>query len=83
MIYGHTPSLARGHKAMAHRTGFTARTLHKQLTLAGFAPIQVSQTGSFDLKAVAHKPAVHRSTAQGPTADKLAVEAAVGRQAAD
>src|SRR5215468_5654296 len=48
MIFGHTASLARGNPFMAHRTGFTARTLHKLLTEAGFADIAVRQGNSFD-----------------------------------
>jgi len=57
MIFGHTLSLARGNPFMAHRTGFTARTLHKLLAEAGFADIAVRQGNSFDLWASAHKPA--------------------------
>jgi predicted SAM-dependent methyltransferase len=57
MIFGHTLSLARGNPFMAHRTGFTARTLHKVLAEAGFADITVRQGNSFDLWATAYKPA--------------------------
>ena len=57
MIFGHTLSLARGNPFMAHRTGFTARTLHKVLAEAGFADITVRQGNSFDLCATAYKPA--------------------------
>jgi SAM-dependent methyltransferase len=56
MIFGHTASLARGNAFMAHRTGFTARTLHKVLIEAGFAEITLRQGGSFDLWATAYKP---------------------------
>lgn len=55
MIFGHTASLARGQGFMAHRTGFTARTLQKSLTEAGFAQPQLSQD-QFDLWATAYKP---------------------------
>jgi hypothetical protein len=39
MIFGHTASLARGNEFMAHRTGFTARSLHKLLIEAGFVEV--------------------------------------------
>jgi SAM-dependent methyltransferase len=57
MIFGHTPSLARGNSLMAHRTGFTARTLQKVLTEAGFVRITVRRGSTFDLWATAFKPA--------------------------
>ena len=56
MIFGHTASLTRGNPFMAHRTGFTARTLHKVLIEAGFVEITLRQGGSFDLWATAYKP---------------------------
>jgi SAM-dependent methyltransferase len=56
MIFGHTASLARGNPFMAHRTGFTARTLHKVLAEAGFVDITVRQGNSFDLWATAYRP---------------------------
>jgi hypothetical protein len=60
MIFGHTPSLACGNRFMAHRTGFTARTLQKLLIEAGFAEITLRQGASFDLWATAYKPAPDR-----------------------
>jgi SAM-dependent methyltransferase len=56
MIFGHTASLTRGNPFMAHRTGFTARTLHKVLIEAGFVEITLRQGRSFDLWATAYKP---------------------------
>jgi SAM-dependent methyltransferase len=56
MIFGHTASLARGNTFMAHRTGFTARTLQKTLIEAGFVDITLRQGASFDLWATAWKP---------------------------
>jgi predicted SAM-dependent methyltransferase len=56
IIYGHTPSLARGHRYMAHKTGFTARTLGKLLFEAGFVDIRLRRGTSFDLWATAFKP---------------------------
>lgn len=57
MIFGHTASLAGGNSLMAHRTGFTARTLQKVLTEAGFVGITVRRGSAFDLWATAFKPA--------------------------
>ena len=56
MIFGHTASLARGNRYMAHRTGFTARTLHQALVEAGFVEVRLRAGGSFDLWATAVKP---------------------------
>jgi SAM-dependent methyltransferase len=55
MIFGHTASLARGNSFMAHRTGFTARTLQKVLIEAGFVEITLRRGTSFDLWATAYK----------------------------
>ncbi len=54
MIFGHTASLAQGNQHMAHKTGFTARTLNQLLGEAGFAEITVSRDG-FALWARAYK----------------------------
>jgi SAM-dependent methyltransferase len=54
MIFGHTPSLARGNGFMAHRTGFTARTLQQLLVEAGFVEITLRRGNSFDLWATAY-----------------------------
>jgi len=56
MIFGHTASLALGNPFMAHRTGFTARTLYKLLTEAGFVEVVLRQGTSFDLWATGYKP---------------------------
>jgi predicted SAM-dependent methyltransferase len=56
MIFGHTPSLARGNYYMAHKTGFTARTLSALLTDAGFVEVTMTREG-FSLWARAFKPA--------------------------
>jgi predicted SAM-dependent methyltransferase len=55
MLFGHTASLARGNRLMAHRTGFTARTLHKVLKEAGFVEVSLRPGTGFDLWATAHK----------------------------
>jgi predicted SAM-dependent methyltransferase len=57
MLFGHTASLARGHQLMAHRTGFTARTLQKVLVEAGFVQVSLRAGTGFDLWATARKPA--------------------------
>jgi SAM-dependent methyltransferase len=56
MIFGHTASLARGNQFMAHRTGFTARTLHQLLNEAGFVDVSLRRGASFDLWATGYKP---------------------------
>lgn len=43
MVYGHIAALARGNRFMAHRTGFTSKTLREKLQTAGFAGIAVEQ----------------------------------------
>jgi len=54
MIFGHSASLAQDNLHMAHKTGFTARTLNQLLAEAGFADIAVSRDG-FALWARAYK----------------------------
>jgi len=56
MIFGHTASLARGNQFMAHRTGFTARTLSQLMIEAGFVEVTLRQGTAFDLWASGHKP---------------------------
>src|SRR5438045_6809492 len=56
MIFGHTASLARGNQFMAHRTGFTARSLRKLLIEAGFVEATLRRDTSFDLWATGNKP---------------------------
>ena len=56
MIFGHSASLARGNQLMAHRTGFTARTLRKLLIEAGFVDVALRQGHAFDLWATGCKP---------------------------
>ena len=54
MIFGHTPSLARGHGFMAHKTGFTARALERLLLDAGFVDLELRRD-QFDLWATAYR----------------------------
>ncbi len=54
IIYGHRASITSGNRFMAHRTGFTAKTLGNALVHAGFGQARVSRSG-FDLWAFATK----------------------------
>jgi predicted SAM-dependent methyltransferase len=55
MMYGHTAAIAYGNRHMAHKTGFTSRTLQQLLTSAGFAGVHMTREG-FALWARAYKP---------------------------
>ena len=56
VVYGHRPSIGRGNRFMAHKTGFTAKTLRAKLVRAGFTRVWVERRG-FDLWAVGYRPA--------------------------
>jgi len=57
ILYGFRPSLARGNHFMAHRTGFTAKSLGEALSKAGFGNVRVRRQGApgFELYAQAVK----------------------------
>lgn len=56
ILYGHRASMARGNLFMAHRTGFTQKTLIAALKEAGFANvICLRREENFDLWAIASK----------------------------
>ena len=55
MVFGFGQSIARGNTYMAHRTGYTARTLGRHLARAGFAQVRSRQGRNFDLWAEAIK----------------------------
>jgi SAM-dependent methyltransferase len=55
MVYGLRPAIAEGKPYMAHRTGFTARTLRRHLREAGFEEVDVARRDG-ELSAVARKP---------------------------
>ncbi len=58
ILYGHRPSLAAGNLYMAHRTGFTARTLARALVEAGFAGVEARRDeAALALWAQAYMPA--------------------------
>lgn len=54
MLYGHGAAIAAGNHFMAHRTGFTARTLDAALRQAGFGMVRVIRDDAFALWAMAH-----------------------------
>jgi ubiquinone/menaquinone biosynthesis C-methylase UbiE len=56
ICFGHRASIARGNEFMAHKTGFSARTLAQKLAACGFEKIRVERR-NLDLWAVAYKPA--------------------------
>lgn len=54
ILYGWTESIARGNHYMAHKTGFTAKTLAQHMLRAGFSNVVVSRRW-LDLWAVGYK----------------------------
>ncbi|MBR0672501.1 class I SAM-dependent methyltransferase [Neoroseomonas soli] len=54
MLYGHGAAIAGGNVFMAHRTGFTARTLEAALVAAGFGLVRVVRDRHFALWATAY-----------------------------
>jgi SAM-dependent methyltransferase len=56
IVFGHQASMAAGNGYMAHRTGFTARSLGQSLIDAGFAEVRVHEGQHWDLWAVATMP---------------------------
>ena len=56
ILYGHRPAMAHGNLYMAHRCGFTKKTLTADLQAAGFATVGViDRAEHFDLWAIASK----------------------------
>ncbi|WP_137128001.1 methyltransferase domain-containing protein [Roseomonas sp. HF4] len=53
MLYGHGAQIAAGNGFMAHRTGFTARSLEAALVAARFDHVRVARDGAFALWATA------------------------------
>ena len=56
ILYGHRASVQQGNEFMAHRTGFTAYTLSRKLSDAGFVDVKVRAPKDFSLWASARKP---------------------------
>lgn len=71
VIFGHGWWIERGRTYMAHRTGFSAESLGRRLTEAGFASVALRQGPAFDLWAIASRNAL--------TADLGLLERAIGK----
>jgi SAM-dependent methyltransferase len=63
MLFGHGDSIARGNTFMAHKTGFTSRSLTRLLVNAGFGTVLVERE-RFDLWALALGEAADRGAIQ-------------------
>lgn len=60
ILYGHRPSMAQGNLFMAHRCGFTRKTLTVDLQIAGFSAVGVLEDKqNFNLWAIASKKAIN------------------------
>lgn len=57
IFFGHRASVAQGNFFMAHKTGFTAKTLAEKLQAAGFAQVEVRRLDNIELEAIAIKAA--------------------------
>lgn len=68
MLFGHSPSIARGRWSMAHNTGFTCASLGDILVGAGFAAV-VAKRQRFDLWAVALMPDADQGAILGELAE--------------
>lgn len=56
ILYGHRPSLERGNLFMAHKTGFTAKTLGQAMVRNGFAQVKVKRNKTdYNLWAIGKK----------------------------
>ncbi len=70
ILYGHRPPMAAGNLFMAHRFGFTLRTLQAALSSAGFASFAgFRNMPGFELWALATV-----GTTEGPSLEKMALE---------
>jgi SAM-dependent methyltransferase len=56
IIFGHATSIEAGRLFMSHKTGFTARSLHRLVTAAGFSDVSVERGEGFELWASAVRP---------------------------
>ena len=57
VVYGLRSDIESGREYMAHRTGFTLRTLARKLNQAGFADVQVIRDNRYALWARGRRPA--------------------------
>lgn len=60
VLFGHQASLAGGNHFMAHRTGFTSKTLGQSLLAADFSEARVHEGKRWDLWAIATMPQTSR-----------------------
>ena len=60
MVYGFGAAIANGQHYMAHRTGFTRRTLERRLRAVGFTDVEVTPREGIALSATARRPAAKR-----------------------
>ncbi|MCY4123080.1 MAG: methyltransferase domain-containing protein [Acidobacteria bacterium] len=57
IVYGYQPAVATGNLFMAHKTGFTAKTLGTKMAQAGFRDVRVRRVPSeYALWAVGYRP---------------------------
>ena len=67
ILYGHRASMASGNLFMAHKTGFSAKTLAHSIIHAGFAGVKVIRDKkNFSLWAKAYKQKPDEKEAQAP-----------------
>jgi ubiquinone/menaquinone biosynthesis C-methylase UbiE len=65
ILFGHSQSLAQGNLFMAHRTGFTEKTLSIMLKYSGFRTVAtMKRPNYFDLWAIGTKSVVSESQMQ-------------------
>ena len=57
MMFGFRDGMARGRLALAHHTGFTAKTITQMLTAVGFGHVKINRGNLFELLVIAHKRA--------------------------
>ena len=61
ILYGHRDSIKKGNEFMAHKNGFTLKTLTKECHLAGFKCVAgIERPGYFDIWVVAQKNEIHK-----------------------
>lgn len=65
ILYGHRPAMERGNLFMAHKTGFTARSLGRVLRDSGFNSIEVGTGQCYDLWALAYPSEAEQSRIDG------------------
>lgn len=63
MVFGHSESIARGHPAMAHKTGFTCASIGRRFVDAGF-PIVLVKQEALNLWALALMPEADQTSIQ-------------------